>query len=117
MPALDFKKQFADAVKAAEKKQTVRPVRPKDPIKAGDKLILSTGKRTKFYKRLRETVCTATAEVVIREHSMERDGAPLSVKDAEALAQVDGFRDFAQFAAFFKNLYGLPFAGVLIQWE
>lgn len=117
MPQLNFKKRFAEAVKVGEKFQTVRPVRPKDPIKPGDNLILSTGMRTAFYKLLRETVCTHTAEVVIREHSMEIDRAPLSVEDAEDIAHADGFRDFAQFAAFFREMYGLPFAGVLIQWE
>ena len=51
MPALNFKKQFAEKVETGEKRQTVRAKR-KRAFVVGDKLYLYTGMRTKYCRKL-----------------------------------------------------------------
>lgn len=64
MPALNFKMQFADKVEKGEKIQTIRATR-KRPFRCGDKLYLYTGLRTKYCKKIGESVCHNVEDVEI----------------------------------------------------
>ena len=138
MPSLNFQKQFAAAVESGEKRQTIRLVR-KNPIKAGDKLYLFTGQRTKWSRRL---VVQRAVEVIRRAvkglprgHVVECTGVePFSIhhfpdgyavavacrelgaEEAEAMAIADGFDEFFGMIDWFEDTHGLPFEGVLIRW-
>ncbi len=124
MPALNFKAQFAPLVESGEKSQTIRKVR-KHPIKAGDRLFLFTGMRTKQCRKLRETVCTNArmiaiqppGGVIVSEGIYLWEKGQLSTTEAKQLARKDGFSRLTDFVRFFKDQYGLPFEGVLIEWD
>ena len=64
MPAFSFKGQFVPYVEDGSKPHTIRN-RRKHPAKVGDKLFLYFGLRTKWSRKLREEVCSATHSLVI----------------------------------------------------
>jgi hypothetical protein len=51
MPLINFKERFVPLIESGKKRQTIR-IKRKNPIKAGDRLILSTGARTKQFRYL-----------------------------------------------------------------
>ena len=59
MPALNFKKEFADKVASGEKRQTIRALRKdgKNP-RPGQKLYLYTGMRTKYCRKCGDPLTT-----------------------------------------------------------
>ena len=117
MPALNFSKQFADAVEFGEKTQTIRQ-RRKVPIKIGDKLYLYSGMRVEPKATpLGEVICRATADVVINERKIVFAGRVLESSEEKYLAGNDGFDTVKDFRAWFRDHYGLPFHGVLIVWN
>ena len=114
MPALNFKKEFADLVESGQKTQTIRQVR-KRPIKPGDMLYLYTGMRTKSCQKLGEARCLSIAPIVIFPDgwvNVDRVEFPASM-----IAYKDGFNSVEDFINFFLKQYGLPFCGDLIKWE
>lgn len=68
MPAFNFKKQFAQAVKNKTKRQTIRAYRKdyRNP-QAGDVLYLYTGMRTKNCQKLGEEQCNSVSEIEIHK--------------------------------------------------
>ena len=120
MHALNFQERFALKVASGEKRQTIRRVW-KRPIKAGDKLYLYTGMRTKRCRPLRTAVCLKREAVLINEHSISavRNGVLEIWTEGEAanwFARLDGFDSWEEMRDWFKARYGLPFEGVLIMW-
>lgn len=128
MPAINFKKQFADAIREGSKGQTIRK-RRKYPIKVGDSLTLYTGMRTKKCELLQMTTCTRIRKVLIEEvmdhltdasdalgYRVFVDGKLLNRKQGTALASVDGFKSLDEFIEFFKRQYGFPLTAELIEW-
>ncbi len=127
MPSINFKEQFAEAVKNGTKRQTIRQVR-KNPIKPGDMLTMFTGQRTKECRKLCMHKCKSVYEITIY-HTAD-DFIPASVEirpfengpahpsfDIHTFAMEDGFSSAKEFYDFFKNQYGgLCFKGVLIKW-
>ena len=116
MPALNFKAQFAPAVEAGQKLQTIRLQR-KRPIKAGDTLHLFTGQRTKACRRLGITRCESAEPIEIHPGHISVSGCVLSVTEREELARADGFDNLSRFYDFFIEQYGIPFSGALIKWS
>lgn len=141
MPSLNFQKQFVPLIEVGKKRQTIRPVRRKYPIKVGDKLFLFTGLRTKYCKRINTiltdgnitthnlkgiVICKSVEEIYIGAEydneipkSIEKIGVWIENKycfDSNEFAKEDGFKNFTDFINFFKTKYGLPFTGVLIKW-
>ncbi len=119
MPALNFKKEFADAVESGEKTQTIRRVW-KRPIKKGDTLYLRVGMRTSNGRRLRKVVCLGVTPVRITRYDILVKGSGPQFRGyviPDQFAQKDGFVSANAFFAFFRKQYGLPFEGVLIWWE
>lgn len=128
MPALNFKAQFAEDVELGVKRQTIRAPRRdgRAHCRVGDIIRLYTGMRTKGCRLLGEATVTAIRTVKIEPTGMELDGRPLYATlgsrdqidptDNE-FAQADGFDSFMDMADWFRDAYGLPFEGVVIQWR
>lgn len=123
MPALNFKKQFANKIISGEKRQTIRANRKdgRDP-KAGQPLMLYTGMRTKSCVKLMDAVCVSADPINIFQVSREGkvilgdSYQELDRNQIGALARADGFESISDFFDFFKNTHGLPFLGWLIKW-
>ena len=123
MVAINFSGEFARAVEDGDKRQTIR----KAPCcKPGDTLQLYTGMRTGSCRPLGEARCTMVRRVEIRPTEMFLDGrrlfASLGSRDQldptdNEFAEADGFPGFMEMAEWFDRTYGLPFEGVVIEWE
>lgn len=117
MPALNFKKQFAECVKNGKKKQTIRAKR-KFPIKEGDILYLYTGMRTKNCTKLKQVVCYHVHNIEIRKTGdVLVDGVKLNIGNTEVLARLDGFINFDEMYDFFRKTHGFRFLGQIIHWR
>ena len=128
MPAYNFKKEFASAVRAsvdgtfacehpdiAPKNQTIRK-RRKRRTRIGETLYLYTGMRTSACSKLGESICSNLQSLKITEKDIFQEGSALSDKQSLKLAQDDGFENVSALRSFFRNTYGLPFDGVLVMW-
>ena len=115
MPLLGFKAQFAPAVKRGEKRQTVRALR-KRPFRAGDRLFLYVGLRTKGCRKIGEATCQSAAPVFVYRFILSIDGERKDRLEREAFAIADGFGSFAEFAEFIAEEHGLPFEGQVVKW-
>lgn len=131
MVALNFMAQFADDVEDGRKRRSIRAPRKdgRDP-EAGTNLQLYTGMRQKGCRKLRETVARRVRPVMIDHMGIKLDGRPLWAGDAPAhqggvdpenydgdFARADGFASFTEMADFFEKTHGLPFNGLLIEWN
>lgn len=117
MPALNFISRFAAPVEKGEKRQTIRLLR-KHPIKAGDRLYLYTGQRTKRCRKLREVTCKSVQPIKITPglRSVVLDERRLTYRPASRVAHKDGFSCLGEMMDFFRRVYGRTFDGVLIRW-
>ncbi len=118
MPALNFKKQFAQAVESGEKRQTIRAMRKdgRDP-QPGQTLYLYTGMRTKVCRKLKETNCLETQPIAIEgRHDIIVGTKPLDLAEEKKLAIADGFETSGDFFKFFEETHGFPFYGLIIKW-
>jgi hypothetical protein len=118
MPAINFKKQFADKVRMGIKTQTIRAKRKdgKDP-KVGDKLYLYTGMRTSSCEKLGEAVVKSVFDIVISpDGDVTLNKYRLSLSELSELARLDGFESLVDFADFFDHGNGKAFKGLLIEW-
>lgn len=115
-----FMPQFAPLVESGAKLQTVRPIAKRMP-RPGDTISLRcwTEKPYRSKQRiLREATVTSvtliriepTALIIENRHALEP-------AEADAFARADGFEDFNRMIEWFTATHGLPFVGILIQWE
>ena len=120
-----FKPQFAVLVESGRKTQTVRPV-PKRMPRPGD-IIECRYWSGKPY-RSKQFWCadgriTRVVEVRIEAGRVPEcpdiccAGSWLDVPEMEAFAAADGFASAAELGRWFHDQHGLPFEGVLIEWE
>ena len=131
MPALNFHKQFAPAVRASidaefqkrtklrPKGTTIRAMR-KRPFKKGDALYLYTGLRTKYCHKIGETICSKAEDCKMyfkdSEFIMELDGMAQTNKQLLQIAKIDGFDEPMDFINWFETNHGFPFHGQRIHW-
>ena len=137
MPALNFQKQFADAVEAGlydlrgeprperligvrPKFQTIRLYRKdkRDP-KVGQTLYHFTAQRTKQSRRLGEAECTGVAPIRIDGPGFNGLllGSIVGIEcTPDKFARDDGFKDFAAMLDWVAKTNGFPFKGLLIRW-
>jgi hypothetical protein len=123
MPALNFKPQFVERIRAGMKNHTIRADRAV-PVKPGDKLYLYCGLRQKgAFRILPEPVsCTRVQQIDIDRKqgwsysiAIWIDGVLLGSDEANRLADADGFDSLEGMAAFWKGR--LPFKGQIIHWR
>ena len=127
MPAFNFKAQFASDVEFGNKRQTVRAPRKdhRPHCKVGDTIKLYTGMRTKSCRLLAEATVTRISRVKIEPTCMYLNdrlvpstfyGRDCEQTDNE-FAEADGFESFMDMSKWFEDTHGLPFEGVVIQWD
>jgi len=121
MPLLNFKRQFVEPIRSGSKHHTIRGTR-KIPVKAGDKLYLYCGARTKNCFRILESAVTCSLVqriTILEDRSLRRyvaiEGIRLDSDEREALARADGFDDFRSMMRFWDGR--LPFEGQIIHWK
>ena len=117
MPALSFS-VFKDKILGGAKLQTIRTVR-KNPIKTGDKLYLYWKQQSpKDCEKLGEATCTSVRHIQIMRNGYVMPYESQMVKvHLDTFAIADGFKDWNDLIQYFEKNYGLPFEGVLIQWD
>ena len=122
MVAYSFKAQFETAIREGWKTQTIRAGRARH-ARPGEMLQLFVGMRTAHCRKICDDVrCTAVMKIVISfdgDGSIERiitDGVP--VRDLDAFAILDGFRDADEMADFWKGEHGplAQWSGFVIEW-
>ena len=127
MPSLNFKKEFVPGILAMldknyAKRTGVKPkyttirAKRKRPIRKGDKLFLFSGLRTKYCKKMGETICLKTEDITINEPTpntinINIDGITLSAQEEIKLAKKDGFISSSEMVEWFRKAHGLPFEG------
>jgi hypothetical protein len=121
---IDYARQMTSMPLTMPKRQTIRAYRKdkRDP-KKGDTLYLYTGLRTKHSKKLGEVECLHVHHIIIEKHALQlpllHDGQDTVINLPDCLdtfAERDGFKDWAEMAAWFDKTHGLPFKGLLIGW-
>ena len=115
---------FAGKIKSGEKRQTIRRASPKwKNVKAGDKLTLYTGLRTKQCRKLGEAFVEDIGEVKLYKAGLigaiNREGEYwLTEDEVEQLSRRDGFDDVYDFWKFFDAHYPeRPIKMNVIRWK
>ena len=118
MVAYSFMKRFAEKVESGIKPHTIRDNHWNGRhAKAGDKLQLYTGMRTRQCRKLLDALCLGVWEIDIRDSNVRilnlTGWAKLSPAEVESLAIGDGFDSVDEFFEYFKE----PADRVLIAWD
>ena len=116
MPALNFNRRFADAVKSGRKTQTVRRVWKNNrfPFRTGVPIYLYTAQRTRRSRRIGTATCTGTEPISIsREDGVVLGNRKLTGAELEAFARADGFKNSSELFQFFDR----PLDGYVIYWS
>jgi len=116
-----FQSRFAEPVATGTKPHTIRPQRA-EPIRVGDLLDLRAWKGKAYrskQRKLRVAKVTGVSPIEIDncEGLIWRGEYLMTAAEADAFAQRDGFFDRCEMVDWFKNMHGLPFKGVLIEWN
>jgi hypothetical protein len=111
---------FKDKIISGAKRQTIRGVR-KNPIKEGETLYLWWKQRSPEREKLGEAICTRAREIWICTDGYDFPDDQYSLVDHPSLlndfAIADGFNNWQELVEFFDTAHGLPFEGVLIEWD
>ena len=116
---------FADKILSGEKRQTIRKASPRwKNVKAGDKLSLYAGLRTKNCRKLGTAEVDSIEDIKIvskRENPgftsrIWVNGKALGLREYEELSKADGFCWIVDFLEFFHSHYGKNFEGKIIKW-
>ncbi len=111
---------FKDKITSGAKRQTIRGDR-KFPIKEGEKLYLWWKQRSPQREKLGEAVCIKTRQITICGDSYDYPDDQYSLVDhpvhLDNFAIADGFDNWQGLIEFFESTHGLPFTGVLIEWD
>lgn len=114
MVAINFSPQFADAVAAGRKTQTIRQ---KARARAGQALQLYTGQRTKDCRKLADAVCVDCTYVGLTERGVTLGDTSRFPGDRDDFARADGFEDYAAMWKWFSERYETnSFTGHVIRW-
>lgn len=122
MPIYNFRKQFAAAIRAGAKRQTIRARGKRPAPKVGEIAHCYTGLRTQAVCRLGafpiERVTQISISASNRIASVPKGNAwhYLSDPEIEQLARADGFQSATEFFGFFESEHGGTFSGYLIEW-
>ena len=109
---------FKEKVQSGAKCQAIAKKSRKNPIKAGDKLNLCWKQRSPECEKLGEAICSRATPIEISKNRLVLpyvSSGMFNVLNAFAIA--DGFDNWNQLIEFFEETYGLPFKGILIEWD
>jgi hypothetical protein len=117
MPIFNFQSRFADLVEAGLKPHTIRPLRKHMP-KVGQIAYLYCGLRTSNCRKLGEhPIINVHAFRISAYGQICINADTLNHVSAKELSIRDGFKNTDDLITFFDNLYGLPFQGMLVEWD
>jgi uncharacterized protein YqfB (UPF0267 family) len=115
MVAFNFSPQFAEAVAAGRKTQTIRQ---KARAKAGQALQLYTGQRTKDCRKLADAVCIDCTYVGLTARGVTLGDTSRFHGNQDDFARADGFPDYAAMWKWFSERYETnSFTGYIIRWS
>lgn len=119
MVAINFQKQFVEAIKSGNKTQTCRPPRKTYRWKVGEALQLYTAQRTKKSIKIMDAICTAVIPVRFDHDFLAIDNNPNTDQfQLDEFAQADGFGGWDEMMEFFTKMYGrTDFVGYIIKWR
>jgi hypothetical protein len=112
MPAFNFQRRFADAVRSGAKRQTIR-ARRKHPPRVGQIAYLYVGMRATGTEKLGEAPIWRVRSVLIQDGRVYVEGKLLEGVDLLSFAQADGFANVNEFRLFF----GHNFDGHCVEWR
>ncbi len=116
MPLLSFS-VFKDKILSGAKRRTIRAPR-KIPIKVGDRLYMWWKSRSpKEKEKLGESTCIRIAPITITELGVSCEDIGVKCHCLDLFAKCDGFNNWQELIEFFEKTHGLPFTGVLIEWD
>lgn len=131
MVAYSFNKRFCQAIVDGTKRQTIRGER-KRHARAGEKIQLYTGMRTKGCQKIvPDVMCVSVEPILLRwfptlmwDVTIGHEKFSLDGGDLRKFCQADGFMDREDMARFWSKFHATPahdqlaeFSGVLIKWE
>ena len=119
-----FKPEFSDLVEMGLKSQTIRPI-PKRLPQAGDiidaRMWRGLPYRSKMVKLGEWKISDARYIRISQNDSVTMCGTPREVlftpTELNEFAIADGFTDWREMRDWFQRQHGLPFDGILIQWD
>lgn len=114
MPAINFQKRFAAAIRSGEKRQTVRLTRR---AREGQEVALYVGMRTRSCELIARVKMTSVLPVLIDDDGVLVDGRRVL---REEFAIADGFKSFQAMRDFQAEKYGgpgIPISGWVHYWE
>lgn len=115
MVAINFSPQFAEAVAAGRKTQTIRQ---SARATTGRALQLYTGQRTKDCRKLADAVCVDCTSVKLTARGATLGDTSRFPGDRDDFARADGFEDYAAMWKWFSERYEThSFAGYIIRWR
>lgn len=133
MPAYSYKEQFIPFLLDETKDHTVRKERAgrSRHARPGETIYHYYGMRTKWCRKIGESICTWVQDITITEKGIylrEAEDTPLTPPERDKFAWSDGFRPegstadnpagaFALMLRFWKQTHELPFHGVVIYWK
>ena len=118
-----FEPQFHLDVGSGKKRQTIRPIpkRERDIPTVGDRIVCRAWLGAPYRSKVRELIqgrVTASGPCGIGDHFAVKLDELLAEQPAlDEFARADGFENWQEMAAWFNSRHGLPFTGILIQWE
>lgn len=101
MVAYNFQPRFAPDVAAGRKLQTIRAEGRRTHAKAGDRVQLYTGMRTKACRKLAEGTCEVSTYCQISEQGVTTGNYPPTA--LEEFARADGFDSWADMKGWFEK--------------
>jgi hypothetical protein len=115
MVAINFSPQFADAVAAGRKTQTIRR---KARAKAGQALQLYTGQRTPDCRKLADAICVDCTYVGLTASGVTLGDTTRFPGGRDDFARADGFENYAAMWKWFSERYKTnSFTGHVIRWR
>ena len=117
MVAINFSLEFAPAVEAGIKTQTIRE---RARAKPGDLLQLYTGQRTKDCRKLvnPDPVCVDVTYIGLTARGITLGDKSRFPSNIDDIARLDGFSDYAAMWKWFSERYETAsFAGYVIRWK
>lgn len=125
MVAYSFKTRFVDPILSGRKQQTVRAVGRRRHAWQGERLQLYTGMRTKACRLIGRATCNIVEDIRLRfgrSSGVWLGNVSILEVDRDVFAHADGFRDWAELAAFWEIEHPRAYAegvfnGVMIAWR
>jgi hypothetical protein len=115
MVAFNFSAQFVDDVESGRKTQTIRQ---SSRAKAGDRIQLYTGQRTKACRKLGEAVCIDSTYIGMTARGITLGDVSLFPRNDDQFAKADGFPDYATMWRWFSERYETEsFTGYITRWR